>query len=171
MSPEKVAILVVAGLIAVLLAVALLGTEPAAPPASSEPEKARVSPERIRPMPKQLEEYTYEDVLNGASRARPQPKVVAQAVDAPKQKSVEYVVKKNDTIEKIARRELGSPSYVGKILSMNKGVNPSRLAIGAKLNLPVVRPEARAVAASAARPQPMAARAKRDRPTASAGKL
>lgn len=172
MSPEKVAILVVAGLIAVLLAVALLGTEPVANTAPPEADKARAVQERVRPQPKQIEEYTYEDVLSGQSRPRPAPKPAPIVAETPKPKTVEYVVKKNDTIEKIARRELGSPSYVGKILALNKGVNPSRLSVGTKLNLPSVRPDARAVTADAARPKftTPAPRTKRETTTAAAGK-
>jgi nucleoid-associated protein YgaU len=163
MSPEKVAILVVAGLIAVLLAVALLGSETttASPGA---PEKAKSAVEKPRPAPKQIEEYTYQDIVKGSARPRPEAKPAANTTP---QKTSEYVVKKNDTIEKISRRELGSPSYVSKILALNKGVNPAKLTIGQKLALPVVRQESRNVTAEAAKKAP--ARTKKE-PVAAAGK-
>jgi nucleoid-associated protein YgaU len=129
MSPEKVAIVVVAGLIAVLLAVALMGTEPHGSPAAPGAEKAR-------PAPKQIEEYTYEDILN--ARARPRPADHARPEVQPVG-TIEYSIRKDDTIERIARRELGDRSYVGKILSLNKGLDPKKLKVGTKINLPVVR--------------------------------
>jgi nucleoid-associated protein YgaU len=139
MSPEKVAILVVAGLIAVLLAVALLGTEsngnaPAAPPTA-----AKAAAEKSRPAPKQIEEYTYTDIVRGQARFRPEPKppVEAQPADA-KSSTTEYTIRSGDTIDKIARRELGRRELAGKILALNKGINPSRLKIGSKIVIPVV---------------------------------
>jgi nucleoid-associated protein YgaU len=146
MSPEKVAILVVAGLIAVLLAVALLGTESTGSGATGTPEKPKApATERVKPAPKQIEEYTYQDIVRGNTRpvrlAEPKPSVEPVAA-----KTTQYVVKRNDTLEKIARRELGNPGYVGRILALNKGVNPSKLAVGTKLELPVVKADTKAVA-------------------------
>ena len=108
MSPEKVAILVVAGLIAVLLAVALLGTESNGNGSAAPPEKPKAPPERPKPAPKQIEAYTYEDIVKGG-RDGPRPEAKpASAETRPEATTTEYVVKKDDTLEKIARRELGS---------------------------------------------------------------
>jgi nucleoid-associated protein YgaU len=165
MSPEKVAILVVAGLIAVLLAVALLGTESQGSPSPGPSEKPKAGAERIRPTPKQIEEYTFEDIVKGSARPRPPVKPVAEP---PKETTTQYVVKKDDTIEKIARRELGNRSYVGRILALNKGLNPTKLRIGTKIALPVVRQDARSVTAEAPRKRATAPiRGKKE--TASAG--
>ena len=159
MSPEKVAILVVAGLIAVLLAVALLGTESNGNGPGAGAAKAAVVPENPKTAPKQIESYTYEDIVRGTARPRPEAKPVAATESRSSGATVEYVVKKDDTLEKIARRELGSRDLVGKILALNKGVNPSKLRIGQKILLPVVQRESRVVAEA---PKPKA------KPTAAA---
>jgi nucleoid-associated protein YgaU len=144
MSPEKVAIVVVAGLIAVLLAVALIGTEPQ----GSQPGSgagAGPGSERGKPAPSQIESYTYEDILKGRTRPRPPEEAKPQlqaAVD-----TTEYVVRKDDTIERIARRELGDRSYVGKIISLNKGLDPKKLRVGAKIMIPVVQRDTRGTTA------------------------
>jgi LysM repeat protein len=146
MSPEKVAILVVAGLIAVLLAVALLGTESNG--AGSAPAGARPAgaPEHPKTPLKQIESYTYEDIVRGTARPRPEVKPVSSTESRASVPTAEYVVKSGDTLEKIARRELGSRDQLGKILALNKGVNPSKLRIGQKILLPAVAKESRTVA-------------------------
>lgn len=139
MSPEKVAILVVAGLIAVLLAVALLGTESNGKASPEAPVPAKAAIEKPKLAPKPIEEYSYLDVVNGGARYRPEPKP-SQAREEPPAKAAttEYTIRSGDTIDKIARRELGNRDLTGKILALNKGINPSRLKIGSKIVLPVV---------------------------------
>lgn len=137
MSPEKVAILVVAGLIAVLLAVALLGTESNGNGSTASGPKPVVVPERPKTPPKQIESYTYEDIVRGTARPRPEVKPVSATESRPAVATTEYVVKSGDTLEKIARRELGGREQVSKILAVNKGVNPSKLKVGQKILLPV----------------------------------
>ena len=140
MSPEKVAILVVAGLIAVLLAVALLGTESNGNGSAPPTGRPAATPERPKTAPKQIESYTYEDIVKGAGRTRPEVKQ-APAETRPEAATVDYVVKKDDTLEKIARRELGSRESVSRIIALNKGLNPSKLKIGTKIRLPAVKPD------------------------------
>jgi nucleoid-associated protein YgaU len=164
MSPEKVAILVVAGLIAVLLAVALLGTESSGTSQAGAAEKMKSLAERPKPAPKQIEEYTYDDIVKGGARPKAEVKPAAETTPV---KTTLYVIKKNDTVERIARRELGNASYVGRILALNKGLNPAKLRVGSKIALPVVRPEPRA---EAARAKPPATRGKKETATAAAGK-
>jgi LysM repeat protein len=146
MSPEKVAILVVAGLIAVLLAVALLGTESNGNGSAPPTGRPAAAPERPKTAPKQIESYTYEDIVKGAGRTRPEPKH-APVETRPEAATVDYVVRKDDTLEKIARRELGSREQVSRIIALNKGINPSRLKIGAKIRLPAVKADQLAEAA------------------------
>jgi LysM repeat protein len=155
MSPEKVAILVVAGLIAVLLAVALLGTESNGNGPAAGTPKAAAAPENVKIPPKQIESYTYEDIVRGTARPRPEVRPVS-AESRPSVATVEYVVRKDDTLERIARRELGGREQVGKILALNKGLNPSKLRIGSKILLPVVQRESRSVAEA---PKPEVAKA------------
>lgn len=49
-----------------------------------------------------------------------------------------YVVQDGDTMERIAKRELGSIKYVDRIKDLNPGVAPKRMQIGQKLTLPQV---------------------------------
>ncbi|MCW5753089.1 MAG: LysM peptidoglycan-binding domain-containing protein [Phycisphaeraceae bacterium] len=49
----------------------------------------------------------------------------------------EYVVRSGDTIERIARRELGSVTRQREILELNPGIDPLRLQIRAVLLLPL----------------------------------
>src|SRR6185503_5112360 len=103
MSPEKVALIIVTGLIAVLLAVAVLKTEDA-PVAPTSPEKAKQLPAE-RPLArtvKPLDQFTYDDIVTGRSRTLVKPKAERSDKEA-SPSSTEYVVKKNDTLEKIAR--------------------------------------------------------------------
>lgn len=153
MSPEKVAILVVAGLIAVLLAVALLGTESNGNGSAAAGPKPAGAQEHPKTPPKQIESYTYEDIVRGTARPRPEVKPVSATESRPAVATAEYVVKSGDTLEKIARRELGNRDQVGKILALNKGVNPSKLKVGQKILLPVVARDSRTVA-EAPKPKP-----------------
>jgi LysM repeat protein len=73
-------------------------------------------------------------------------KPVSATESRPAVATVEYVVKSGDTLEKIARRELGNRDQIGKILALNKGVNPSKLKVGQKILLPAVARESRTVA-------------------------
>jgi LysM repeat protein len=156
MSPEKVAILVVAGLIAVLLAVALLGTEPGATPNPNGAASQAAQVKAVeKPKPKQLEEYTYTDIVKGGARNRPEPRPQAESQPSggAQAATTEYVIRSGDTIDRIARRELGGKEMAPKILALNKGLNPSKLKIGTKILLPVVAKETPALVAQASPPK------------------
>lgn len=47
-----------------------------------------------------------------------------------------YTVRKGDTLWSIARRELGDGQRHAEIMSLNPGIDPKRLPIGAQLRLP-----------------------------------
>ncbi|HKD99403.1 MAG TPA: LysM peptidoglycan-binding domain-containing protein, partial [Planctomycetota bacterium] len=47
-----------------------------------------------------------------------------------------YTVAKNDTLEKIAKRELGSSQKWRDIVKVNEGLDPKRLKAGASILLP-----------------------------------
>ncbi len=147
MSPEKVALIVVTGLIAVLSGVAILGTEEGkktADPAAAGLAGALTSktaatpppssPKSTRVIPQAVEEFTYNDLVSGRARTRTPPKPEA---DSTPQAPVEYTVKKGETLGKIARDRLGNGALVGKIVALNKGLRvESRLQPGQKILLP-----------------------------------
>ena len=49
----------------------------------------------------------------------------------------DYVVGKGDTLERIARVELGSPRRVEELKELNPGLRPTRMRIGQKIKLPI----------------------------------
>ncbi len=140
MSPEKVALIVVTGLIAVLSGVAILGTEngpanatPGLGKAAAQAAPAQPKPQRV--LAKPIEEYTYNDLVAGRARTRTPEKAAAEA-EGPKA-PVEYTVKKGETLGRIAREKLGNGALAGKIVALNKGMRiDSRLQPGQKILLP-----------------------------------
>jgi nucleoid-associated protein YgaU len=48
----------------------------------------------------------------------------------------EYVVKENDTLWKIAARNLGDGNRFNEIASLNRNINPDNLVVGTKIKLP-----------------------------------
>jgi len=49
----------------------------------------------------------------------------------------EYTISKGDTLERIARVELGSAGRVGELKDLNPGLRPRSMRIGAKIKLPI----------------------------------
>jgi len=47
-----------------------------------------------------------------------------------------YTVKKGDTLYGIARREYNDPRRVKDIINANPGIDPNKIIVGQKLNLP-----------------------------------
>ena len=75
--------------------------------------------------------------------AKPKPAVAskapasAQPASAPKPKAGRvYTVKSGDTLARIAERECGNAKLVGQIKALNPGLDPDKIKVGAKLNLP-----------------------------------
>ncbi|MEY2745142.1 MAG: LysM domain, partial [Planctomycetota bacterium] len=75
----------------------------------------------------------------------------AQPASAPKPKAGRvYTVKSGDTLARIAERECGSAKMVAQIKALNPGLDPNKIKVGAKLNLPA---QGGALVASAAAPR------------------
>lgn len=70
--------------------------------------------------------------VNAAPTANPGTSIAAPVANA----SLEYVVKKGDSLAKIAAATLGDESRWSEIQALNAGVSPKNLAIGQKLKLP-----------------------------------
>jgi 5'-nucleotidase len=47
-----------------------------------------------------------------------------------------YTIQKGDTLYKIARAKYGNPTAVKKIVEANPGMDPNKLKVGQKINLP-----------------------------------
>jgi nucleoid-associated protein YgaU len=67
-------------------------------------------------------------------RPAPTPAPTPAPAPAPEQRT--YVVKGGDTLEAIARRELGSPARVKDIVDLNGIADPAALKVGQVLKLP-----------------------------------
>lgn len=77
--------------------------------------------------------------------------VAAQPASAPRTKAGRvYTVKSGDTLARIAERECGSAKMVSQIKALNPGLDPNKIKVGAKLNLPA---QGGALVASAAAPR------------------
>jgi nucleoid-associated protein YgaU len=67
---------------------------------------------------------------------RQQPVVPAPDVNQPSQPAHEYVVQKGDSLASIAQRALGDGQRWKEIADINGGLEPKRLKVGMKLQLP-----------------------------------
>jgi nucleoid-associated protein YgaU len=47
-----------------------------------------------------------------------------------------YTIQKGDTLYKIARAKYGNPTAVKKIIEANPGMDPNKIKVGQKINLP-----------------------------------
>jgi LysM repeat protein len=63
-----------------------------------------------------------------------------------------YVVKDNDSLERIARRELGSVKHLDRLRELNPDVDPKRMRIGSVLRLPTITAGAEPAAAQTTTP-------------------
>jgi len=80
------------------------------------------------------------DLVGGAVEPEPEPEVAvreeAQPAPAPKVERRRYTIRKNDTLGKIAQRELGSTRHWPVIERLNPGVDANRLPLGKEIVLP-----------------------------------
>lgn len=142
MSPEKVAVLLVTALIAILLSVALVGSEAAEagqkPTAGAVPGKT-APPAPIREPVDPVARVTAEDIRRGRARQQPASRPTDDPANPAQPETVQYKVKPGDSLERIARRELGNAAYVWKITALNPNVDPKKLHKDDVLILPVVK--------------------------------
>ncbi len=77
-------------------------------------------------------------VLPATTELASSPTVADSSRDAgsPRDAVVAYTVGKGDTLEGIARRQLGDRRRVGELQELNPGIEPKNLRIGQKLRLP-----------------------------------
>lgn len=142
MSPEKVAVLLVTALIAILLSVALVGSEAAEagqkPAPSGVPGKATPAAPVREPVDP-VSRVTAEDIRRGRARQQPASRPVDDPATPAQPETVQYKVKPGDSFERIARRELGNGAYVWKITALNPNVDPKKLHKDDILILPVLK--------------------------------
>ncbi|HYC76648.1 MAG TPA: LysM domain-containing protein [Planctomycetota bacterium] len=135
MSPEKVAVLLVTGLITVLLATALVNAEKAEaaprPSAGIEPRKAAAA----RPDP--LGALEFDDLKNGRFRTPP-ARTEPPPPLGPEEPPPQYVIKRGDTLRGIASKQLGGVRHVAALIDANPGIDPNRLRAGDRIALPRV---------------------------------
>lgn len=93
---------------------------------SVRPERLQVGQLLVLPSSAELSPST-EVVADAGVRAGAGP--VAEAV-------VSYTIGKGDTLEAIARRQLGDRKRVADLRELNPGIDPTRLRIGQKIRLP-----------------------------------
>jgi len=154
MTSEKMAVLVVTGVIAVLLALTLARSRPEA----DDPGTA--------------DEGSIADHADAAEPARPRHRFVRVAGDlgvpasgerltrsrrgkaskTPRRKedARSYVIRRGDTFERIARRLFGSARHATALARANPGLDPKRLRVGERIVVPDLsrsRPSRRAAAA------------------------
>lgn len=123
----------------------VLPSAPRSVPAGSEEVAGPRSPSQA-PAVSTAAPARSEPALSGLARAlpelrrgkskTPQEGVPAQALERPVAARRTYRVRPGDTIESIARRELGSVRYVRAILDLNRSVDPRRMREGTLLVLP-----------------------------------
>jgi LysM repeat protein len=119
---------------------AALGVAPVAAASqatSAAPTGAKVAPSRMDSKPK--------------AAVAPKSSAATQPAAAPKSKSGRvYTVKAGDTLQRIAERECGSAKLVAQIKALNPGLEPDKIKVGAKINLPA---QGGALVASSAAPR------------------
>ena len=71
-----------------------------------------------------------------AKAAVPTPARTERVASTPKSSGSRYSVRKGDSLGMIAQRELGTASRWKEIVAHNPGIEPNRLAVGAKLVMP-----------------------------------
>ncbi len=142
MTPEKVAVLVITGVIAVLLSITLMGSpdggggELAAAPGGGAPRTE--SP----PAPKDdLERFDFQTANQGGFRTilqpDPKPAPVGESEPPPAPSApTRYKVVAGDTLAAIAKRVYGRKSMADEIQALNGNLDPRKLRPGMELLLP-----------------------------------
>jgi len=86
---------------------------------------------------------TEEDIKKSQSSDTPEPKIIREEEEVieseVKVSTKEYTIRKNDSLWKIAEREMGSGHRWKYLYEINKGKikNPNRLRVGTKIEIPI----------------------------------
>ncbi|MSR74563.1 MAG: LysM peptidoglycan-binding domain-containing protein [Planctomycetes bacterium] len=148
MTPEKIAVLVVTVVIAVLLSLTLLSSPGTPVTETAEAVKIEAAPASLQG--DALVDATggaaplgLQEILDGKAGTqlapRKAPNSGAVPIVGPVQETVvptSVRIGSGDTLEVIARRLYGRAGAVSEILAANPGINPKRLKIGQELKLP-----------------------------------
>jgi nucleoid-associated protein YgaU len=140
MTHEKIAVLVVTVVIAVLLSLTLLSS-----PGTPVTETAELKPQDTSSTPTLDQSagtpFGMQDVLDGrtATQMQSPPKpAVAEVVGPPAELalSMSHRVASGETLDVIAKKLYGRSSAASEILAANPGLNPRRMKVGMELTLP-----------------------------------
>lgn len=169
MTPEKVAVLVITGVIAVLLSITLMGSaDPAENPAQPSPQVggrgAAAHPEEDD----DLDGFQRKKAADGGYRTLPKPAPKPEPAPAPGPGPAPgpaapgpvaggrtWKIGPRDTLDRIAREVYGRRSAVADILAANPGLVPEKMKLGAEVrlpSLPAATPPPKAPAKNPARP-------------------
>ncbi|HMS15403.1 MAG TPA: LysM peptidoglycan-binding domain-containing protein [Planctomycetota bacterium] len=140
MPPEKVAVLIITGLIAVLLSVTVLKSD------ASETSDARLAEElESRRMPESRRDLTMEEIRRGEGRTKPPPResprstsevVIPSGDDLPE--FVVHPMASGETPGLLAARYYGKESLYQQILKANPEItNPARIPTGYPMRIPL----------------------------------
>jgi nucleoid-associated protein YgaU len=144
MTPEKIAVLVITGVIAVLLSMTLMESADGVSPKSQV--RPAPGPAPAEPVP------SIEELMRGqgATVLKPPPRPPEAAPPPPAQELLRHRVQPGETLERIALKHLGSKAAHHRILAVNPGLDPRKLQRGQEILIPL---PAKAPAATAAAPR------------------
>lgn len=140
MTHEKIAVLVVTVVIAVLLSLTLLSS-PGTPVVETAELKAP-DPATTAPLdPNGAAPFGMQDVLDGktATQLQTPPKPATVEVVGPAVEMavpLSHRIANGETLDVIAKRLYGRASAASEILAANPGLNPRRMKVGTELKLP-----------------------------------
>lgn len=159
MTHEKIAVLVVTVVIAVLLSLTLLSS-PGTPVVETAELKAPDPDATALLDPSGAAPFGMQDVLDGktATRLDVPPKPATAEVVGPTTEQampLAHRVANGETLDVIAKRLYGRASAASEILAANPGLNPRRMKVGTELKLPRAPTiKGRGTPESAAQPKP-----------------
>ncbi len=159
MTHEKIAVLVVTVVIAVLLSLTLLSSP--GTPVVETAELKTPDPATTDPLdPNGAAPFGMQDVLDGktATQLQMPPKPASAEVVGPTldmAAPLSHRIANGETLDVIAKRLYGRASAASEILAANPGLNPRRMKVGTELKLPrppTLKSKATTEAAAVSRP-------------------
>lgn len=151
MTPEKVAVLVITGVIAILLSITLMGS---ADSSMKETPRGQSGSTVRRTEKDETETFNFRDANRGGyateERKEPEPKPRAQSrsgtvqkdpspgaqVSVPAAKPKTYSVQPGDTFQKIAKKLYGRSSRAEDLIAANGNIDPRKLRVGMQIVVP-----------------------------------